>query len=203
LECVLAESNALGDGSANSIYLGDKIVSRSGRATGHLGSSNRHVVRLEFRNSRCDESRGGQIGYGPGRSVAESAEYSVRVVLMMKHEFAELDALSDGSTDVIYLEDHIVSRFGRAMGHNGWHGHHVEVLGFGNLRGDEGLGVRLDLTSAKTLPPAMGEPEAGFLGTVTSGKLPKVKEKPTVTTIWAVTLAEKTTPVLTAVELDV
>ena len=52
-------------------------------------------------------------------------------------------------------------------------------------------GVRLDLTPAKTLPPTVEGPEAGFLGTVTSGKLPKVKEKPTVASIWA------------AIELDV
>ena len=64
-------------------------------------------------------------------------------------------------------------------------------------------GVRSDLTPATTLPPAAGEPEAGFLGTVTSGKLPNVKEKPTVASIWAVMLAEKTTPVLAAIELDV
>ena len=55
----------------------------------------------------------------------------------------------------------------------------------------------------KTLPPAVGEPEDGFLGTVTSRKLPKVKEKPIVASIWAVTLAEKTMPVLAAIELDV
>ena len=61
-------------------------------------------------------------------------------------------------------------------------------------------GVRSDLTPAKTLPPVV---EAGFLGTVTSRKLPKVKEKPTVASIWAVTLAKKTTPVLAAIELDV
>src|SRR6185295_18620248 len=78
-ECILTESDALGDGSADSIYLGDKIVSRSGKATGHPGRSNRHVVRLGFGNSRCDGSRGGQIGSGPGRSTAESAEDWVRV----------------------------------------------------------------------------------------------------------------------------
>ena len=61
----------------------------------------------------------------------------------------------------------------------------------------------MDLATAKTLPPAVGEPEAGFLGTVTSGKLPKVKEKPTIASIWAVMLAEKTTLVLAAIELDV
>ena len=64
-------------------------------------------------------------------------------------------------------------------------------------------GVRSDLTPAKALPPAVGGPEAGFLGTVTSGKLPKVKEKPTVASIWVVTLTEKTTPVLAAIKLDV
>ena len=53
------------------------------------------------------------------------------------------------------------------------------------------------------MPPMVEGPEVGFLGTVTSGKLPKVKKKPTVTSIWAVTLAEKTTPVLAAIELDV
>ena len=63
--------------------------------------------------------------------------------------------------------------------------------------------VRSDLTPAKMLPLAVGEPEIGFLGTVTFGKLPKAKEKPTITSIWAVTLAEKTTPVLAAIELDV
>ena len=53
------------------------------------------------------------------------------------------------------------------------------------------------------LPPTVEGPEAGFLGTVISGKLPKVKEMPTVASIWTVTLAEKTTPVLAAIELDV
>jgi hypothetical protein len=63
--------------------------------------------------------------------------------------------------------------------------------------------VRSDLTPAKMLPLAVGEPEAGFLGTVTFGNLPKAKEKPTVASIWVVTLAEKTMPVLAAIELDV
>jgi hypothetical protein len=67
----------------------------------------------------------------------------------------------------------------------------------------EAWGVRSDLTPAKTLPLAAEGPEAGFLGTVTSRKLPKAKEKLTVASIWAVTLAEKTTPVLAAIELDV
>ena len=61
----------------------------------------------------------------------------------------------------------------------------------------------MDITPATTLPPTAGEPEAGFLGTVTSGKLPKVKEKPAVASIWAVMLTEKTSPVLAAIELDV
>ena len=130
------EPDALGDGSADSIYLGDKIVSRSGKATGHPGRSKRHVVRLGFGNSRCDGSRGDQIESGPGGGAAESAEDSVRIISVVKREFAELVALSDGSTDAIYLEDQIVSRFGRATDHPGWRGRLVEVLGFGNPRGD-------------------------------------------------------------------
>ena len=67
----------------------------------------------------------------------------------------------------------------------------------------EAWGVRSDLSPVKMLPPTVEGPEAGFLGTVTSGKLPKVKEKPIVASIWGVTLAEKTMPVLAATELDV
>ena len=67
----------------------------------------------------------------------------------------------------------------------------------------EAWGVRSDLTVAKMLPPVVEGPEAGFLGSVNSGKLPKVKEKPTVTSIWAVMLAKKTMPVLAAIELDI
>jgi hypothetical protein len=55
----------------------------------------------------------------------------------------------------------------------------------------------------KAFPSKVEGPEVGFFGTVASGKLPKVKEKLIVTSIWAVTLAEKTTPVLAAIELDV
>jgi hypothetical protein len=67
----------------------------------------------------------------------------------------------------------------------------------------EAWGVRSDLTPVKTLPPTVKGAEVGFLGTVASGKLLKVKEKSTVASIWAVTLAEKMTPVLAAIELDV
>jgi len=63
--------------------------------------------------------------------------------------------------------------------------------------------IRLDLTLMKMLPSKVEELVIGFLGTVTSGKLPKVKEKPMVASIWAMMLAEKTTPVLVAIELDV
>ena len=118
---------------------------------------------------------------------------------MAKREFAKSNALGDRSTDAIYLEDQVVSRFVRATGHPGWHGRHV--VGIREAVG--AWGVRLGLSPVTMLPPAAGEPEAGFLGTVTSGKLPKVKEKPTVASIWAVTLAEKTTPVLATIELDV
>ena len=63
--------------------------------------------------------------------------------------------------------------------------------------------VRLDLASVTVLLSKIEELDMEFLGTVTSGKLPKVKEKSTVTSICAVTLAEKTTLVLAAIELDV
>ena len=63
------------------------------------------MINLEFSNSRCDGSWGGQIGSGSGGSTAESAEDSFRIVLVVKREFAELNALGDGSTNVIYLEE--------------------------------------------------------------------------------------------------
>jgi len=62
---------------------------------------------------------------------------------VVKREFAELDALGDRSANAIYLEDQIASRFGRATDHAGWRGHHVEVLRFGNLRGDGSLGGQI------------------------------------------------------------
>ena len=102
-KCILAEPDALGDGSADSIYLGDKIVSRSGRTTGHPGRSKRHVVHLGFGNSRRGRSWSGQIKSGPGRGAAEFSENTVKVVSVVKRDFAELDALSDGSADAIYL----------------------------------------------------------------------------------------------------
>ena len=55
----------------------------------------------------------------------------------------------------------------------------------------------------KMLPSKVEELAIGFLGTMAFGKLPMVKEKPTVASIYAVTLAEKTTLVLAAIELDV
>ena len=139
-ECILAEPDALGNGSANSIYLRDKIASMCNRTTGRPGGSNRRVVRLGFGNPRCRRSRSDQIRSGLGRSAAEFTENTVRVVSVVKREFAESDALSDGSADAIYLEDQIVSRFGRATGHPGWRGLHVKVLGFGNPRSGGCLG---------------------------------------------------------------
>jgi len=56
---VLAELDALGDGSANSIYLGEQIVSRPGRVTGHPRRSGRHIGSLEFGNSGSDGTWGG------------------------------------------------------------------------------------------------------------------------------------------------
>jgi hypothetical protein len=179
-ECVLTELDALGNGSAYSIYLGDKIISRFGRTTGRRGRRDRHVVFLEFGNSRRVRSRSGQIRSGPGIRAAESAEDTVRVVLMMKREFAELDALS-----VMRSTWKIISSADLAGGR-------VTLVGVvatskfsdSGIRGvADAWGVRSDLSQAKTLPPAVGKPEAGFLGTVTSGKLPKAKENSTVTSI--------------------
>jgi len=47
-EHVLAELDALGDGFANSIYLGEQIMSRPGRVTGHPGRSDHHIGSLKF-----------------------------------------------------------------------------------------------------------------------------------------------------------
>ena len=104
-ERVLAEPDALGDRSADSIYLGDKIVSGSGRTTGRPGRSDRGRVRLGFGNPERGRSRSDQIGSGPSGSAAEFTKNTVRVVSVVKREFAESDALSDGSADAIYLED--------------------------------------------------------------------------------------------------
>ena len=137
---VLTELDALCDGSADSIYLRDKIVSRSSWTTGRPGRSGCRVVCLGSGNPRRSRSWGDQIGTGHGRSVAEFAENTVGVVPMAKREFAELNALGDGSTDAIYLEDQIVSKFIRATGHPGWRGRHIVALGFGNPRGGRRLG---------------------------------------------------------------
>ena len=115
--------------------------------------SKRRVVRLGFRNSRRGRSRNGQIGSGPDRSTTEFTENTVRVVSVVKREFAELNALSDGSTDAIYLEDQIDSRFGRTTGHLGCHGRHIKVLGFGNPRGDEGLGGQIGSNPGEVVAP--------------------------------------------------
>jgi len=100
---IFAELDALGDGSTNSIYLGEQIVSRPGRVRGHLGRSGRHIGSLEFGNSGCDGTWGGQIGSSLDGSAAESTEDSIRVVSVVKCMFAKLNALGDGSTDAIYL----------------------------------------------------------------------------------------------------
>ena len=97
------------------------------------------MVSLEFKNSRCDRSWGGQIGSSPRGSTTESAKDSVRIVLVVKRVLAELDAFGDGSADSIYLLDQIVSRFSRVTVHPDWRGRHVEVLEFGNPRSDGSL----------------------------------------------------------------
>ena len=84
---------------------------------GRPGRSDCGRVRLEFGNPERGRSRSDQIRSGPGGSVAEFTENMVGVVPMAKREFAESNALDDGSTDAIYLEDQVVSRFVRATGH--------------------------------------------------------------------------------------
>ena len=72
-------------------------------ATSHPGKSGHHIGSLEFENSSCDEACGGQIGSGPDGSAAESTEDSVWIISVARRVFAELNALGDGSTDVIYM----------------------------------------------------------------------------------------------------
>ena len=72
------------------------------------------------------------------------------------------------------------------------------TLSFSDLETRDMTGVRevrSDLTLVKMLPSKVEGLDVGFRGTVASGKLPKVKEKPTVASIWAVMLAEKMTTV--------
>ena len=82
----------------------------------------------------------------------------------MKREFAELNALSDGSTDVIYLEDQIVSILSRPTDHPGWRCCHVEVLGFGNPRGDKCLGGQIRSNPSEDVAPGGGRAGSGVPG---------------------------------------
>ena len=72
---------------------------------------------------------------------------------MVKRKFVELDALGDTSANAIYLEDKIVSRFGRAADHPGWRSCHVEVLRFGNPRGDGSLGGQIGSNPSEDIAP--------------------------------------------------
>jgi len=69
----------------------------------HPRKSGCHVGDVEFGNSRRDEAWGSQIGSGPGGGAVEFVENSIRVIAMAKHGLTELDALSDGSANAIYL----------------------------------------------------------------------------------------------------
>ena len=78
------------------------------------------------------------------------------------------------------------------------------VVSNSGTRDVTGVGaVRSDLALVKMLPSKVEELAVGFLGTMAFGKLPKVKEKPTVASIWTVMLVEMTTSALAAIELDV
>ena len=74
-----------------------------GRAMGHAGKRGCHIGDIEFGDSRRDEAWGSQIGSGPGGGAVEFVENSIRVIAMAKHGLTELDALSDGSANAIYL----------------------------------------------------------------------------------------------------
>ena len=61
--------------------------------------------------------------------------------------------------------------------------------------------IRSDLTLMELPLLVLEGLVGGFLGTVVSGKLPKVKENPAAACIWTLTLAEKKTPDLDAIKL--
>ena len=63
--------------------------------------------------------------------------------------------------------------------------------------------VRLDLTLVELPLLVIEGLVRGFRGTVVSGKLPKVKTNLVAASIWMLTLAEKKTPDLDAIELAV
>ena len=61
--------------------------------------------------------------------------------------------------------------------------------------------VRSDLTLVELPLSVLEGLVGGFRGTVVLGKLPKVKENPAAASIWMLTLVEKKTPDLDAIEL--
>ena len=61
--------------------------------------------------------------------------------------------------------------------------------------------IRLDLTLVELPLSVIVGLVGGFRGTVVSGKLPKVKANLAAASIWMLTLAEKKTPDLDAIEL--
>ena len=63
--------------------------------------------------------------------------------------------------------------------------------------------VRLDLTLVEVPLSVIEGLVGGFRGTVVFGKLLKVKANPAAASIWMLTLAEKKTPDLDAIELAV
>ena len=68
-------------------------------------------------------------------------------------------------------------------------------------RAKELCAVRSDLTVVELPLSVLEGLVGGFLRTIVSGKLPKVKENPAAACIWTLTLAEKKTPDLDAIEL--
>ena len=107
-----------------------------------------------------------------GGGITESMEFMIQVIPVEQSILTELDALGDGSADTIYLGEEIVSRCSTATGHPGWlvatsamsSSETRCVMVLGKLRSYLALVVVL-LSKVEAL-------EIGFLGTVTSGKLP-------------------------------
>ena len=69
-ESVLAELDALGDGSADKIYMGEEIISRCCRATGLPIADGCRVSNVMFENPKRDGAWKGQIGSDPGGGAA-------------------------------------------------------------------------------------------------------------------------------------
>ena len=95
---VFAKLNALGDVSTSTIYLGEKIISYTGRATDHPGRSDGHIGGLGFKNQRHDVGWGNQIGSGLSDNAALEGRGAGRGVPVYRdlREASEGEGEADG-----------------------------------------------------------------------------------------------------------